>query len=75
MDEVTKQLEGAEDTESVEIQPVDMHSAAMKILITKVTSGDGGDIIGILRSVDLGILLSRPLWTIALNQIRKMREQ
>ena len=34
-DEVTKQLEGAEDIESVEIQPVDMCTAAMKVLTAK----------------------------------------
>ena len=33
--EVTKQLEGAEDLDSVDIQPVDMHSAAMKVLTAK----------------------------------------
>ena len=34
-DEVTKQLEGVEDIESVEVQPVDMCSAAMKVLTAK----------------------------------------
>ena len=34
-DEVTKQLEGIEDIESIEVQPVDMCSAAMKVLTAK----------------------------------------
>ena len=34
-DEVTKQLQGAEDIEAVEIQPFDMRSAAMKVLTAK----------------------------------------
>ena len=34
-DEVTKQLEGIEDIESIEVQPVDMCSAAMNVLTAK----------------------------------------
>ena len=34
-DEVTKQLEGVDDIEAIEIQPVDMHSASMKVLTAK----------------------------------------
>lgn len=34
-EEVTKQLEGVEDIEAVELQPIDMSSAAMKVLTSK----------------------------------------
>jgi hypothetical protein len=38
--EVTKQLEGVEDLESVEVQPVNMCSAAMKVSIDSKVAGE-----------------------------------